>query len=664
MANTPSTNNSGSQANVPPSNPGALIAAQAAEIQNLKDMLNELQAAIQVASQSNSIRVPTPKKFDGKRGVLKSYLASLDLFFRFNQGAYRTDQEKIMAAGMFMEGDAIVWFEPLLSDYLGNESNRAECSDETKETFKDYGTFKEKLELIFGEIDEGRTAERRIQELKQTKSAAQYSAEFKKHQSKIDWDDAPLIATYYNGLKERVKDEIARQDRPEDLTDMMKLAIRIDNRQFEREMEKRGQKFATPNTKKKIQAREYHYDPMDIDRIEAKNKKPAKKWMNKGWTKDQKQKLKETGACLGCGEMGHFVRECPRKKKYPTDEKPRWEGPRVAVVQWKLDDEIITGQPDSESDYEVVEKANLKEDPKEKITRRRSSTPIPRQGDRGEPHYDEDSWDERKLDLRPRLPSRRVPAPGLQPLATNNSYARTSEIAIPDELVKERLNAGHCWICNSYTHIAGECDQRYRTIAVNGPNKEEVYLAALEGQPFFLEAPVGENTQDWYNQQHQRKHWIDCHTPGCKFHKGKKKTTGFRNRDPYHYMLKPSECQVIGCPTHNYQLENSLTEEAKEESADNEAQEESSEEDFQDADQQEEDTKHGSLHWTACYDDNCSVHRSDKDAGYYPSRKNIGDKSHKQLHWSECTKKDCMYHRAKEELGLPRRKRALGNRKN
>jgi hypothetical protein len=80
----------------------------------------------------------------------------------------------------------------------------------------------------------------------------------------IDWDDAPLIVTFYNGLKERVKDEIARVDRPDEIDDMIKLAVRIDDRQYEREMEKKkqGRQPFAQRTKK-----DRHEDEMDIDSV-------------------------------------------------------------------------------------------------------------------------------------------------------------------------------------------------------------------------------------------------------------------------------------------------------------------------------------------------------------------------------------------------------------
>ena len=47
-----------------------------------------------------------------------------------------------------------------------------------------------------------------------------------------------MTALFYQALKEQVKDDIARGDRPTDLEDMINTAVRIDDRQFEQELEK------------------------------------------------------------------------------------------------------------------------------------------------------------------------------------------------------------------------------------------------------------------------------------------------------------------------------------------------------------------------------------------------------------------------------------------
>jgi hypothetical protein len=48
------------------------------------------------------------------------------------------------------------------------------------------------------------------------------------------------MAQYYKGLKDIIKDEMARSDRPENLEDTIKIAVRIDNRIYERALEKEG----------------------------------------------------------------------------------------------------------------------------------------------------------------------------------------------------------------------------------------------------------------------------------------------------------------------------------------------------------------------------------------------------------------------------------------
>jgi hypothetical protein len=57
---------------------------------------------------------------------------------------------------------------------------------------------------------------------------------------RVDWGEKALMAQYYKGLKNIVKDEIARSDRPDDLEDTIKIVIRIDNRIYERVLEKKG----------------------------------------------------------------------------------------------------------------------------------------------------------------------------------------------------------------------------------------------------------------------------------------------------------------------------------------------------------------------------------------------------------------------------------------
>ena len=42
------------------------------------------------------------------------------------------------------------------------------------------------------------------------------------------------MAAYYRGLKDEVKDELYKEDRPATLSVYIVMAVKIDNRQFER----------------------------------------------------------------------------------------------------------------------------------------------------------------------------------------------------------------------------------------------------------------------------------------------------------------------------------------------------------------------------------------------------------------------------------------------
>jgi len=48
------------------------------------------------------------------------------------------------------------------------------------------------------------------------------------------------MAQYYQGLKNKIKNDITKNKKPEDLEIIIKKAIRIDNRLYERRLEKKS----------------------------------------------------------------------------------------------------------------------------------------------------------------------------------------------------------------------------------------------------------------------------------------------------------------------------------------------------------------------------------------------------------------------------------------
>lgn len=79
-----------------------------------------------------------------------------------------------------------------------------------------------------------RIAEIELGQICQRESISTYINEFSKIAEILRWGDAPLIAFFYNGLKDDVKDILCMKDRPDTLSGLIEQATKIDNRIQER----------------------------------------------------------------------------------------------------------------------------------------------------------------------------------------------------------------------------------------------------------------------------------------------------------------------------------------------------------------------------------------------------------------------------------------------
>jgi hypothetical protein len=254
------------------------------------------------------LKMSTPDTFSGDRSKLKAFLIQVELFIGFNSTRFNSDTERVLWTTALLRGAAFNWIEAFITDYMDNRTDKGECTtamgEETIAIFQTFKGFKKRITRVFGDIDQERTAERHIQNLRQKGSAASYTAEFQQYSGKTDWNDDALKAQYYKGLKDMVKDEIARSDRPNDLQKMIEMAIKIDNRNFERNMERKGQ-YAPGDYKKKPGRKNYWPQPMELDAT-FKPGRPR--------DKNKERQLKER-LCFNCSKPGHLARECKQPKR-------------------------------------------------------------------------------------------------------------------------------------------------------------------------------------------------------------------------------------------------------------------------------------------------------------------------------------------------------------
>jgi len=263
------------------------------------------------SSSPTGLKVSAPEPFTGDRKKVKAFIIQVRLNLKFHASNFRTEDDKVLYAATFLRDGAFDWFEPYLTDYMGNAPTSRR--PETIRIFGNLTAFEEKFKSVYGTVDEERAAERDLQRLRQVTSVTKYTSEFQQLSSRLDWDDSALAARFYYGLKEIVKDEISRTDRPTTLAGLTDLAVKIDNRIYERQMERGQQRKPVfhPNVGKHRnpgQAPRGSYPiAMELDATQEKRRP--------GLTKAQRDERMKKNLCLYCGKSGHRAKECKAKQQ-------------------------------------------------------------------------------------------------------------------------------------------------------------------------------------------------------------------------------------------------------------------------------------------------------------------------------------------------------------
>jgi transposase InsO family protein len=281
---------------------------------SVKDHLEQLHAQVVASAPATSVgapKLPKAETFDGTRHKLRGFLTQMDIHIDVNKGRLFTEGSKVIFVSAYLRGQAWDWLEPHIREYY--EKPSTEWSSTTQSIFNSYTTFRQHLERTFGDIDAKKTAERKLKRIRQTGSASTYTAEFMQLAAILQWEDYALIPYYDHGLKSHIKDELARIDRPDTMEKLIDVAVRIDNRLYDRQMEKReieGWKKGNgrpshhrydkrPNRPSR-DSDPYGPRPMELDAARL----PA----------EEEKRRKNNNLCFECGKAGHRARECNNKR--------------------------------------------------------------------------------------------------------------------------------------------------------------------------------------------------------------------------------------------------------------------------------------------------------------------------------------------------------------
>lgn len=298
------------------------------------------QTATAAATQGTAPAKFKPKRpgpYDGTTPV-RPFLTAAAAYLYQQRHVHTTEADKILDIASCFTGGIAQWFEPILSAFVGVEEK--ERTKETKRFFEKYENFEEKVKANYGNPDEARAAAQQLLTFKQKGAAYTYAAQFKQLAAKTDWvDDESLIDTFYRGLKDSVKDEIITQDRPGAFDEFAALAIKIDNRQFERRQEKKGH-YVPRGSKGHQNNKNQDQKPTDTSHGTAPGP------MSLDMIRKDKRQIK----CYNCGKMGHFKRECRGPKRngnwrpVPEGEQPPAGGRTLGMIRRAYSDSNIHQQ--------------------------------------------------------------------------------------------------------------------------------------------------------------------------------------------------------------------------------------------------------------------------------------------------------------------------------
>ena len=107
-----------------------------------------------------------------------------------------------MFAASSLRGTSFRWIKPQL------EKDPLPCELST------FNSFSQELKRVFGDPKEVAIAERTLTTLKKIGSASPPALEFMRISSTIEWNNSALRYQLYSGLKDIIKDDLCKLDRP------------------------------------------------------------------------------------------------------------------------------------------------------------------------------------------------------------------------------------------------------------------------------------------------------------------------------------------------------------------------------------------------------------------------------------------------------------------
>jgi Retrotransposon gag protein/Zinc knuckle len=288
-------------------------------------------AAPSPANPLSKLKTKNPEVWSGTRSTLPRFLSSCRSKFMVETQNFPSELSKIVFAGSYLSDSPADWWHAIFQRY----EEALQKGSEAPAELTSFTTFAQALSTAYGDPDLKGTMERSLYACRQSTSVSNYAAEFQRIAGHLtDWTDGPLMFHYKLHLKENIKNSLVHEKPyPTTLLEMITATIRLDNREFERILEKRAPDSKSTQSRPRQNNSTTSYSPymsaaassqpratqaappvaqitappandgstpMEIDYVARKRLSEA-----------EKEHRRVNKLCNYCGEPGHIVRNCP-----------------------------------------------------------------------------------------------------------------------------------------------------------------------------------------------------------------------------------------------------------------------------------------------------------------------------------------------------------------
>ncbi|XP_057714608.1 uncharacterized protein lrfn5a isoform X1 [Corythoichthys intestinalis] len=298
-------------------------ATMAAQLVLMHNQLKELTAQLlpaQLASVSNTPACPPPassalvpgrgprlappERFCGDPGTSQAFVTECSMHFDCSPHEFTTDRSRIAFMVSHMSGQARAWAMA--------EWERDSCSCHNLSSFIDA------LKTTFDPVCSERDRARELSSLRQGKASVNdYAIQFRTLAAGCGWCHTALYDTFFKGLSHSIRDRLVPLDLPEELDDLIALAIRTDHR-LEELSRSRPFQAVRPPPQSLVQSgpRRTHILPASPPR-DPNDAIPMQLGPTRTSPEERKRRQLE-GLCFYCGSSGHLVAGCTARRPRPS----------------------------------------------------------------------------------------------------------------------------------------------------------------------------------------------------------------------------------------------------------------------------------------------------------------------------------------------------------